>query len=95
MLAGTHLRWKDMVRWLVCEHPDIYRDIIAGKYRSVTTPGRWTGARSGPHASMQELLGRQVSSGAGAKFPRCGKRRLMVHVGLQMGYQLDRNACYS
>jgi hypothetical protein len=43
MPQGGFRIWQDRLRRLVCEHPDVYRDFIAGKYPSVRAAARAAG----------------------------------------------------
>jgi hypothetical protein len=40
---GRTVAWQEKVRRLVCEHPDVYRDFIAGRYTSIKTAARAAG----------------------------------------------------
>src|SRR5262245_47849118 len=43
MPGSSSAAWQNRVRRLVCEHPDVYRDFIAGKYTSVREAARAAG----------------------------------------------------
>jgi hypothetical protein len=43
MPDGRTVAWQEKVRRLVCEHPDIYREFIAGRYTSIKAAARAAG----------------------------------------------------
>jgi hypothetical protein len=43
MPDGRTIAWQDKVRRLVCEHPDVYREFIAGRYTSIKAAARAAG----------------------------------------------------